>query len=100
MIPNKHLVAVKYLGYTNTKPSRVKLTSHRFTDGRDAVIIPYDHAHNQTSGMAVDWLTAHGFTIFCVAETIAGYAVLVNEFVPLNEAKRDATACNKWRARQ
>lgn len=97
---NKHFIEVKYLSATSTKPSRVRLTSNRFTDNRDAVTIPYNHAHNSTCDMATDWLTAHGYTVFCVAETFGGYAILANEFVSLNEAKHDTDACNKWRAQR
>lgn len=84
---NKHLIEVRYLPATNTRPSRVKLTSGRFGEGHDTVTIGYDHAHNGITDMAEDWLIANGYTVFCKAETVHSYAVLVNEFISLADAK-------------
>lgn len=50
---NLHLIEVKYLGATNTRGSRVKLTSHRFGD---SVTIPYDYEFNNAHDMAEAWL--------------------------------------------
>jgi hypothetical protein len=81
---NKHLIDVRYLAVTNTRPSRVSLKSPRF---KDSVVIPYNHALNNSADMAVQWLTVNGYTIFCSCETEKGYGILVNEFISLADAK-------------
>jgi hypothetical protein len=81
---NKHLIDVRYIATTSTRPSRVSLKSPRF---KDRVVIPYDHAYNDITDMAAQWLIANGYTIFCRCETEKGYGVLVNEFISLADAK-------------
>jgi len=57
---NFHLITVKYLPATNTRGSRVKLTSTRF---EQSVIIGYDHAKNNIEDIAVDYLKQNGHVI-------------------------------------
>ena len=40
-LPNYHLIAIKYMGASNTRGSRVKIESLRFPN--DSVIVSYDY---------------------------------------------------------
>jgi hypothetical protein len=79
-IPNLHVLRIKYLGATNTRGSRVKITSDRF---KQSVTIPFDHALNNIEDMAVAYLEhrndPNGFHIVGIAE---GY-VVTDTFQPL-----------------
>lgn len=79
---NLHLIAVKYLGPTNTRGSRVKLTSELFSQ---SVIIPYDHAVTGIYKMAEAWLIEHGFSVVGQAEMRGGHALLSDTFKPLKD---------------
>jgi hypothetical protein len=57
---NFHLIEVKYLGTTNSRGSRVKMTSNRFNE---SVTIPYDYKLNKVTEMAEEYLKEKGFTI-------------------------------------
>ena len=65
---NFHVIEVKYLGPTNTRGSRVKLTSTRFND---SITLSTDYAHNTTVSQAIEWLEKHG-------QKVAGTAELSN----------------------
>jgi hypothetical protein len=52
-IKKVHLIEIKYLSATNTKGSRIKITSLRF---EDSVTIPYDYKYNQINEMFEAWL--------------------------------------------
>ena len=79
---NLHLIEVKYLGATNTRGSRVKLTSLRFND---SVTIPYGYEFNNARDIAEAWLvskmTKHG--VVGSGETPKGYIIAVNVFEPM-----------------
>lgn len=72
-----HLINARYLGPTNTKGSRVRLTSLRFGRGKsfplrgnlDGLIENAEHA-----------LRGLGYTIVGVGETSEGYIFAVEEF--------------------
>lgn len=57
---NLHVLKIKYLGATNTKGSRVKITSERF---KQSIIIPYDYQYNSILDMASDHLKANSHAI-------------------------------------
>jgi len=57
---NKHLITVKYLGPTNTRGSRVKLTSYRF---KESVTLDYDYSFNSPLEQAKAHLDNIGFNI-------------------------------------
>ena len=59
-LKNYHIFTIKYLGATNTKGSRVKITSERF---KQSVIISYNYTFNSTTDMAQDYLKAKGHAI-------------------------------------
>ncbi len=60
-VPNIHAVAVKVLPHTNTKPTRIALTSQVFPN--DRVRFSYDSDNGQTPDQAVHWLRTHGFNV-------------------------------------
>ena len=55
---NLHTIEVKYLGATNSRSSRVKLTSLRFGD---SVTIGYNPEFNSSVDNAENWLNKNGF---------------------------------------
>lgn len=73
-----HILRVKYLGATNTRGSRVKITSDRF---KNSTTISYDHALNNIEDMAVSYLQKRGYHIVGIAE---GY-VITDTFKSLKE---------------
>lgn len=82
---NKHLIIVRYIAATYSRPSRISLTSGRSRkDKADRVIIPYDYLNSSDlTSIAAAWLKDVGYTIHCTCETPAGVGILVNEFEPL-----------------
>ena len=57
-LPNYHLIVVSYLGATNNRGSRIKLTSMRFGD---SVLLSYDYSFNQAKDQAIQYLNNLGF---------------------------------------
>ena len=57
-LPNYHLIVVSYLGATNSRGSRMKLTSLRFGD---SVLLSYDYSFNQGKDQAIKYLIDTGF---------------------------------------
>ena len=55
-----HGIAVRYIGATNFKGSRVRMRSMRFGTSRT---ISYDHAFNNSADIAADWLRRNGMTV-------------------------------------
>ncbi len=76
--PNFHVITVKYLGATNTRGSRVKLTSRRFNQ---SVIIPFDHQFNNSEDIAADYLKSLDFNVVGLAEG----CVITDTFKPFKE---------------
>ena len=83
---NLHLIHAKYLGATNSRGSRVKLTSYRFND---SVTIPYDYGKNSIVGMACAWINERYGTDAIVGsgESPTGYIIALNVFEPLRGGK-------------
>lgn len=79
-LPNLHAIEVKYLPYTNTKTSRVKITSHRF---KQSVIQSYDHSYKDSLEQALYSLNFQGFTLIGVTEISSGFIILSSTFKPL-----------------
>lgn len=71
---NLHAIVVKYLGATNTRGSRVKLTSTRFND---SVTLSYDYVFNSAGEQAQWWLTMHEQVIVGCAELQNGKDVIL-----------------------
>lgn len=78
---NKHLILVRYIAATHSRPSRISLVSGRSQHTVDRVIIPYDYLNSSDlSTIAGAWLKDKGYTIHCTCETPDGVGILVNEF--------------------
>ena len=71
---NLQIIKVKYLGATNTQPSRVKLTDLKFNKSKT---IPFDYSQNNSSDMAIKYLESIGYQIHGRAyDDDFGYIVL------------------------
>lgn len=83
-INNLHAFTIKYLGATNTKGSRIKITSERF---EQSITISYNHEFNSAIDCALAYLLNKGFNIVGQAEikSIAGL-LLSDTFEPLKNA--------------
>jgi len=79
---NLHAFTVKYIGTTNTRGSRVKITSERF---QKSVTIPYDHYFPNTLEIAKAYLISKGFKLVGQAETKNSYIILSSVFEPLKK---------------
>ena len=81
-LKNYHLLSVKYLGATNYRGSRVKITSDRF---EQSVTIPYDYEENTIAGMAQKYLESKGFELVGLGEAKKGYILVSSTFKPLED---------------
>jgi len=79
-----HVFYVKYLGPTNFRGSRVKIETKRF---EQSVMIPFNHALNNTEDMAADFLTKAGFNVVGCAEDL----IMTDTFKPIDETKWQKT---------
>jgi peptide methionine sulfoxide reductase MsrA len=79
-LKNVHSITVKYIGPSNTKGSRVSITSDRF---KERVLISYDYQLNSIYEMAQAYLESKGFYISGVSETKGGYILLTNHFMSI-----------------
>ena len=80
-----HVLKVKILQWTNTKPRRIKIISERF---KQSVIIPYTDDGPQTVHsweIAKNWLTSKGFVINGHAEGDGHEYITSETFKPLKE---------------
>jgi len=57
---NYRMFTVKYIGASNFKGSRVKITDTRF---KKSVTVSYDHKFNSSSDIGLDFLVKHGITV-------------------------------------
>jgi len=60
-LKNYQLITVKYIGATNTRGSRVKLTDTRFNN--KSKYIPFNYSLNNINDMAAEYLTEQGFLL-------------------------------------
>lgn len=82
---NAHLITAKFIGPSNTKGSRVKLTSQRFPN--DSHTMSYDYESGHSFDQAEAWLSLHGYTIVASGEAPDWYWFAVSEFCPLKDSK-------------
>jgi hypothetical protein len=66
-------VSVRFLGATNTKGARVKLTLSRFNESKT---IPYDYEKNNAEGVAIAFFLGHGIQPFARYCTSKGSTLL------------------------
>lgn len=89
-----HLIEVKYLGATNTRGSRVKVSSLRFND---SVTIPYDYSYNNIAEIFEAWLKELNNDLGIVSvgynEKTGAYIYGVNAFEPMRNIKNG----KEWR---
>ena len=57
-LPNYHIIVVSYLGVTNSRGARMKLTSLRFGD---SVTLNYDYSFDSGKEQAIRYLNETGF---------------------------------------
>ena len=81
-VKNFHVLRVTYLGPTNCKGSRVKITSDRFEQSKT---LDYDYHFNNTLEIAEDWLKKNGYNITGHAEGKDCYYVITDTFQPLKK---------------
>lgn len=79
---NLHLIRVRYIGPSNTKPSRVKLISDRFGD---SVTFSLGMHYRDSIEHAQAWLAEHGFNVVAQAEMMRGHALLTDTFKGLRD---------------
>ncbi len=76
-----HLIRVDYVGPTNTRGSRLKLTSLRFP--KNTYQTGFDSVYNSTLDQADDVLKGMGYTVVSHGEVPRGFIVGVKQFEPL-----------------
>lgn len=77
MLPNFHVLRVTYLGPTNTRGSRICITSDRF---KERAIIPYNYECNNSLDGAEKFLRDNGFNLCGQAEGKDCYYVISDTF--------------------
>jgi hypothetical protein len=82
-----HLIEVKYLGATNTRGSKAKITSLRFPN--DSLTVSLDYQYNNIRDQAIDLLNGFGFKISGYGyDEKKGVFILTSEiFEPIKELK-------------
>ena len=68
---------VKYLGPTNYKDSRIKITDERFEQSK---VIDFRHEYNNTLDQAIDYLERNGFNIIGYSEMKNGYIIICDNW--------------------
>lgn len=68
---------IKYIGATNTKPSRVSILDNRYGQKK---FIPYDYEYNNIYEMAQIYLESAGIPIVGMSETKKGYILFSENF--------------------
>ena len=79
---NLHLIRVRYIGPSNTRPSRVKLISDRFGD---SVTFSKGMQYRDSNEHAMAWLADHGFNVVAQAEMLRDHALLTDTFKSLRD---------------
>ena len=76
-VPNFHIIKVSFIGWSDSKGSRVKLASERFKTSK---LISYNHDFNSTYEVAVDWLNRNGFNVVGKGEGKDCYYIITDTF--------------------
>ena len=94
-----HLIEVKYLGATNTRGSKIKITSLRFPN--DSLTTSLNYADNSIKDSAIDLLNDFGFKISGYGyDEKKGVFILCSEvFEPIKELKSAIKLGEKIRGR-
>lgn len=83
---NCHFITSRYLGQTDSRSNKVKLTSLRFE--KDSIQEGYDYDRGNVFDQGTAMLQALGYTVICSGEMPKGYVWAVAEFYPLKETAR------------
>lgn len=90
VLPNFHVIIVKYIGQSNYLPARVKIISERF---KEHVTFSYNSEGGQTLDQAEEWLTERGHKVIGHGEGKGHYYVICDHvnglFSPLKPKKPD-----------
>ena len=78
-IQNYHIITVKRLGATDTKGTRVKITSERFNN---TIILPYNHEFDTMKDIAINHVK-ETHDIVGSGETKDSYVLISDTFEPL-----------------
>jgi hypothetical protein len=73
-LQNFHLVEVRYLGATNTRGSRVKMISSRFST---SVTTSYNYEFNNARDIAIDYLKRQGHNVVGSGEVKDNYVIVI-----------------------
>jgi hypothetical protein len=83
IIPNFHVLIIKVVGPTDTKPAKVKIISERF---KQSIIIPFTNhpgASNPATDTALLWLQNKCFDVIGKGEGKDHMYIITNTFKPL-----------------
>jgi hypothetical protein len=86
--PNYHIITVKWLGMTNTRPAMVKLTSERF---KESITIPFTNEPGESLPeieTAEKWLTENNFDIIGHGQGKDCYHIITDTFEPLKKIRQ------------
>jgi len=75
---NLHAIHIKYMGPTDTKWARIKLTSKRFGQ---SITLNRDSSNLHSIDQAIDYLTSKGFTLVGTCDD--GDIILTSTFEPI-----------------
>lgn len=79
-IKNHHILEVSFVGHSEHKPTRMKISSARF---KESVLISYNHDYPNTFEGAIEWLLNHNFEIVGQGEGKDCYYIITTTFKPL-----------------
>lgn len=79
---NFHVLKISFVGQTDTKDARVKITSERF---KESVTIPFGKNYDNTKDVAINWLDKKGFNIIGAAEGKDWYYIISDTFQSLKQ---------------
>lgn len=86
---NYHIIKAKYLGATNYRGSRIKLTSERFEQSK---VINYTYEFSNTLEIAENALKLLGFNLIGHAEGKDCYYIITDTFKGLVKEKGEGEA--------
>ena len=81
-IQNLRIIKVSYLGATNTRGSRIKISeTKRYNDDKtESKIFGYNYAIGNVEAQALEILQRNGFNVVCRAFDVDGYILLCNNW--------------------
>ncbi len=80
-IKNTRAIKVKFVGATNTKGSRIKLTDDYLSERKQSVFVSYDYSIGNVAEQGLKYLIDKGFNIIARASNENEYIFLVDNWV-------------------